>query len=55
MVRFFGCEELKNDCLDMMSKTAEKMNAAPGPEDAHTVWEMEEPCEGHWFLIRFMA
>ncbi|MCJ1237080.1 hypothetical protein MMC14_005064 [Varicellaria rhodocarpa] len=30
----------------MISKTAEKMNAVPGPEDTHTVWQMEEECEG---------
>ena len=51
MTTFFGCEELKNDCLDVIGKTAEKMNAVPGPEDTQTVWEMEEPCEGLKALI----
>ena len=48
---FFECEELKNDCLDMISKTAEKMNAVTGPEDTHTVWQMEEECEGLKALV----
>ena len=39
---FLSCEELRNDCLDMVGTVAEKMNAAPSANDTQICWEMEE-------------
>ena len=48
---FLQCEELRNDCLDVIGVVADKMNAVPGSEDVRDCWEMEEESEGLRGLI----